>query len=93
MFETSSPGDAARPRPGDVVLRKENHAEGPRYTLRQLPAAPQLACSSRDRALVCASMFARTHGVDMWEEDQQTFARLTLKEAGRRSARPVREGP
>ena len=68
MLETSKPGDGARPRPGDVVLRKEDHAEGPRYTLRQFPAAPQLACSSRDRALTCATVFARTHGVctDPW---------------------------
>jgi hypothetical protein len=88
MFETSGSGDAARPRPGDVVLRLEDHAEGPRYTLRQLPAAPQLACSSRDRALWCATVFARAHGVAMWEEhQQQTFARLTPKEAGRRSTR------
>ena len=86
-FETSRPVDAAQPRPGDVVLRKEDHAEGPRYTLRQLPAAPQLACSSRDRALACGTVFARAHGVDMWEEHQQTFARLTLTEAGRRSTR------
>ncbi len=90
MFETSRPGDAARPRPGDVVLRMENHAEGPRYTLRQLPADPQLACSSRDRALVCGAVFARAHGVDMWEEHQQTFARLTVKAVGRRPARSVR---
>lgn len=87
MLETSRPDDAARPRPGDVVLRMENHAEGPRYTLRQLPCAPQLACSSRDRALACGTVFARAHGVDMWEEHQQTFARLTLKEGGRRSTR------
>ena len=87
MSETSSSEDAARPRSGDVVLRKEDHAEGPRYTLRQLPAAPQLACSSRDRALACGTVFARAHGVDMWEEEQQTFARLTLKEVGRRSTR------
>ena len=85
MFETSAPGDAPRPRPGDVVLRKEQHADGPRYTLRQLPAAPQLACSSRDRALACGTVFARAHGVNMWEEDQQTFAQLTLKRSGRRS--------
>lgn len=85
MFETSAPGDAPRPRPGDVVLRKEQHADGPRYTLRQLPAAPQLACSSRDRALACGTVFARKHGVDMWEEHQHTFDRLPLKEAGRRS--------
>lgn len=76
--EAARPGDAARPRPGDVVLRKENHAEGPRYTLRQLPQAPQLACSSRDRALRFATVFARAHGVAMWEEHQQTFARLTV---------------
>ena len=69
------------------MLRMENHAEGPRYTLRQLPAAPQLACSSRDRALACGTVFARRHGVDMWEEHQQTFARLTVKEAGRRTTR------
>ena len=87
MIETSWRGDAARPRTGDVVLRKEDHAEGARYTLRQLPAAPQLACSSRDRALTCGTVFARAHGVDMWEEDQQTFARLTVKEAGRRPTR------
>jgi hypothetical protein len=87
MSETSRPDDAARPRAGDVVLRMENHAEGPRYTLRQLPAAPQLACSSRDRALACGTVFARRHGVDMWEEHQQTFARLTPKEGGRRSTR------
>lgn len=87
MLETSKPADAARPRPGDVVLRMENHAEGPRYTLRQLPAAPQLACSSRDRALACGTVFARRHGVDMWEEHQQTFAKLTVKEAGRRPTR------
>ena len=87
MLETSRPGDEARPRAGDVVLRKEDHAEGPRYTLRQLPAAPQLACSSRDRALTCATVFARTHGVDIWEEHQQTFARLTVKDAGRRPIR------
>ena len=87
MFETSRPEDAPLPRPGDVVLRKEDHAEGPRSTLRQLPADPQLACSSRDRALACATVFARAHGVDMWEEHQQTFARLTIKEAGRRSTK------
>jgi hypothetical protein len=87
MIETSRPGDATRPRPGDVVLRKEDHAEGPRFTLRQLPAAPQLACSSRDRALTCGTVFARAHGVDLWEEHQQTFARLTVKEAGRRPTR------
>ena len=85
MFE--QPADAARPRSGDVVLRKEDHPEGPRYTLRQLPANPQLACSSRDRALACGTVFARAHGVDMWEEHQQSFARLTVKEAGRRSTR------
>ena len=88
MAETPTPGDAARPRPGDVVLRKEQHADGPRYTLRQLPAAPQLACSSRDRAMWCATVFARKHGVDMWEEHQQTFARLPLKDAGRRPTTP-----
>ena len=85
MFETSTRGDAARPRPGDVVLRKEQHADGQRYTLRQLPAAPQLACSSRDRALACGTVFARKHGVDMWEEHQQTFDRLPLEGARRRS--------
>lgn len=76
-------GEATRPREGDVVLRKESDAAGPRYSLWQVPGAPQLSCSSRDRALTCATAFARKHRVDIWEQHQQTFTRLAARESGR----------
>jgi hypothetical protein len=65
------------PRPGDVILKPEVSDVGPNYTVRQVPGGPQVSCNSRQSAVTFASRFAHRHRVEMWEEQDGLYTRLT----------------
>ena len=65
------------PRSGDVILKPEVSDAGSSYTVRQVPGGPQVSCNSRQTAVTFARGFAQRHRVEMWEEQDGAFTRLT----------------
>jgi hypothetical protein len=65
------------PRSGDVILKREVSDAGSSYTVRQVPGGPQVSCNSRQSAVTFASRFAQRHRVEMWEEQDGAYTRLT----------------
>jgi len=61
----------AGPRDGDVVVAQDPSAPG-RFTIRQVPDAPQISWSSHSGAVEVARGFARRHRVDVWTVDGRT---------------------
>jgi hypothetical protein len=53
------------PGSGDVIITREI-SEGDRYSLRQLPGAPQASWTSREAAIDMARRFARIRALDVW---------------------------
>jgi len=61
----------AAPRDGDVVVTQDPSAPD-RFTIRQVPDAPQISWSSHSGAVEVARGFARRHRVDVWTVDGRT---------------------
>jgi hypothetical protein len=61
------------PRSDDVILKPE----GSSYTVRQVPGGPQVSCNSRQSAVTFATRFSQRHRVEMWEEQDGAYTRLT----------------
>ena len=74
--------DAARPRDGDVIVRRESGAGG-KYTVRQVPGDVQLHSSVRDEAIRLARGFAIKAAVDLWyiDDGPQTLLEAYRKES------------
>jgi hypothetical protein len=65
------------PRAGDVVLKHEASSSGSNYSVRQVPGATQVLCTSRERAFTFATTFAERHHVTIWEEQDGAYMQLT----------------
>lgn len=65
----------AQPVSGDLVVALQVGNER-RYTIAQLPGAPQVSWRSRDAVLDVARGFARRHLVDVWISDGRFTIRL-----------------
>lgn len=66
------------PRARDIVIRREASNPHDRYSIRELPGAPQISYVSFEIALDVATRFARHAGIDVWHEEN---GRYTLIES------------
>jgi hypothetical protein len=61
---------------GDIVVRREAGNPHDRYSIRELPGAPQVSYVSFETALDVATRFARHAGIDVWHEENGQYTLL-----------------
>jgi len=66
------------PKTRDIVITREASNPHHRYSIRELPGAPQISYVSFEIALDVATRFARHVGIDVWHEED---GRYTLIES------------
>jgi len=66
---------------GDIVVRREAGNPHVRYSIRELPGAPQISYVSFAIALDIATRFARHVGIDVWHEEDGRFTLIESRVA------------
>lgn len=69
------------PKAGDIAVRREASNPHVRYSIRELPGAPQVSYLSFEIALDVATRFARHAGIDVWHEEDGRYTLIESKVA------------
>lgn len=67
------------PKAGDIVVRREASNAHDRFSIRELPGAPQISYVSFEIALDVATRFARHAGIDVWHEEGGGYTLIESK--------------